>query len=337
MKAHITIKDLARELNISPSTVSRALKDHPDISPETKKIVKELAEKLHYKPNLLAQGLRNSKTNTIGVIVPELVHFFFSTVVAGIEDVAYAKGYNVILCQSAEMYEREVTDARALWDSRVDGMLVSISKETNQFDHFQELLDEGLPIVFFDRVAKDLDASQVVVDDYQGAFNAVEHLISKGCKKIVHLAGPENLEISKNRLNGYKDCLAKYSIEFDDRLVVSCPEGTYEESKRFTNILLNTSKDIDGVFGCNDMAALGAILALKEKQISIPEKVKVIGFSDWQLSNLIEPRLSTVYQGGFEMGQAAASLLIDEIESDKETISHIQKVISTKLIERDTT
>ncbi|MCB0506084.1 MAG: LacI family DNA-binding transcriptional regulator [Cyclobacteriaceae bacterium] len=337
MKAHITIKDLARELNISPSTVSRALKDHPDISPETKRVVKELAERLHYKPNLLAQGLRKSKTNTIGVIVPELVHFFFSTVVSGIEDIAYSRGYNVILCQSAEMYEREVTDARALWDSRVDGMLVSISKQTDRFEHFQELLDEGLPIVFFDRIAKGLDASHVVVDDYQGAFNAVEHLISKGCKKIVHLAGPENLEISKNRLNGYKDCLRKYQIEFDESLVVSCPEGTYEESKRFTNILLNNIRAIDGVFGCNDMAALGAILAVKEKGIMIPDQIKIIGFSDWQLSNLIEPRLSTVYQGGFEMGQSAASVLIDEIESDKEVVTHIQKIISTKLIERDTT
>lgn len=337
MKAHITIKDLARELNISPSTVSRALKDHPDISPETKRVVKELAEKLHYKPNLLAQGLRKSKTNTIGVIIPELVHFFFSTVVSGIEDVAYAKGYNVILCQSAEMYAREVTDTRALWDSRVDGMLVSISKETNQFDHFQELLDEGLPIVFFDRVAKGLDASQVIVDDYQGAYNAVEHLISKGCKRIVHLAGPDNLEISKNRLNGYKDCLKKHNIEFDENFVLSCPEGTYEESKRLTNILLNNVSDIDGVFGCNDMAALGAILAVKERGIKIPDQIKIIGFSDWQLSNLIEPRLSTVYQAGFEMGQEAATLLIQEIESETETIVHTQKVISTKLIERDTT
>lgn len=337
MKAHITIKDLARELNISPSTISRALKDHPDISPQTKKVVKALAEKLKYRPNLLAQGLRKSKTNTIGVIIPEFIHFFFSTIVSGIEDVAYAKGYNVILCQSAETYEREVTDTRALWNSRVDGMLVSISKETTKYDHFKELLDEGLPMVFFDRVTKKLDASQVIVDDYNGAFNAVEHLISKGCKKIVHLAGPRNLEISKNRLNGYKDCLEKYNIKFDDNLVIRCPEGTYEESKRFTNILLNNTKGIDGVFGCNDMAALGAILAVKEKGIKIPEEIKIIGFSDWQLSNLIEPRLSTVSQAGFEMGQAAATILIDEIEADDDKVTHVQKVISTKLIERDTT
>ncbi len=337
MKAHITIKDLAKELNLSPSTISRALKDHPDISPQTKKIVKALAEKLNYRPNLLAQGLRNSKTNTIGVIIPEFIHFFFSTIVSGIEDVAYSKGYNVILCQSAETYEREVTDTRALWNSRVDGMLISISKETTQYTHFQELLNEGLPMVFFDRVADQLEASQVIVDDYLGAYNAVEHLISKGCKKIVHLAGPKNLEISKNRLKGYRDCLEKYSIKYDENLVVRCPKGTYEESKRFTNILLNNIKNIDGVFACNDMAALGAILAVKEKSIKIPEEIKIIGFSDWQLSNLIEPRLSTVSQAGFEMGQSAATILIDEIEAEDGKVTHIKKVISTKLIERDTT
>lgn len=337
MKAHITIKDLARELNISPSTISRALKDHPDISPQTKKIVKELAEKLKYRPNLLAQGLRNSKTNTIGVIIPEFIHFFFSTIVSGIEHIAYSKGYNVILCQSAETYEREVTDVKALWNSRVDGMLISISKETTNYNHFQELLNEGLPMVFFDRVTNKLDASQVIVDDYLGAFNAVEFLISKGCKKIVHLAGPKNLEISKNRLKGYKDCLEKYNIKYDDELVIRCPKGTYEESKRFTNIVLNAHDNIDGFFGCNDMAALGAILAVKEKGIKIPDQIKIIGFSDWQLSNLIEPRLSTVSQAGFEMGQAAATILIDEIETDNDKVTHVKKVISTKLIERDST
>jgi len=337
MKAHVTIKDLAKELNISPSTISRALKDHPDISPQTKKVVKALAEKLNYRPNLLAQGLRNSKTNTIGIIIPEFIHFFFSTIVSGIEDIAYSKGYNVILCQSAETYEREVTDTKALWNSRVDGMLVSISKETTNYNHFQELLNEGLPMVFFDRVTNELNASQVIVDDYLGAYNAVEFLISKGCKKIVHLAGPKNLEISKNRLNGYKDCLEKYNIPFDDDLVVRCPKGTYEESKRFTNIILNNHTDIDGVFGCNDMAALGAILAVKEKGIKIPDEIKIIGFSDWQLSNLIEPRLSTVSQAGFEMGQAAATILIDEIEAEEDKVVHVKKVISTKLIERDTT
>ena len=336
MKAHVTIKDLARELGVSPSTISRALKDHPDISPETKQLVKNLAEKLNYVPNLVAQGLRKSKTNTIGVIVPELVHFFFSTVISGIENVAYARGYNVILCQSAENYEREVTDTRAMWNSRVDGLIVSLSKQTTNYSHFQELLDEELPMVFFDRVTNELKTSQVVVDDYQGAYNAVELLISKGCKKIAHLAGPENLDISINRKQGYTDALKASGIAVDPELIVPCLEGSYEEGKLKASLLFNKHPDIDGFFGVNDMAALGSMIAMQELDIPIPEKVKVVGFSDWQLSNLIKPRLTTVSQAGYEMGQEAASILINEIDSTS-AIQHIKKVISTKLIERETT
>ncbi len=336
MKAHVTIKDLAKELGISPSTVSRALKDHPDISPETKKQVQELAERLHYKPNLIAQGLRKSKTNTIGVIVPELVHFFFSTVIAGIENVAYARGYNVILCQSDETYEREVSDTRALWNSRVDGMLVSLSRQTTRYDHFQELLNEGLPMVFFDRVSDALPASQVVVDDYLGAFKAVELLISKGCKNIVHLAGPPTLQISQSRLKGYTDALESHGIALNRDYIITCPEGSYEESKEIMLNFLAKHDEIDGVFGCNDMAALGAILAVQEKGKRIPEDVKVVGFSDWQLSNLIKPRLTTVSQAGYKMGQQAAELLIDQIEGKAQN-TPVKKVISTQLIERETT
>ncbi len=336
MKAHITIKDLARELDISPSTVSRALKDHPDISPETKRQVKELAERLHYKPNLIAQGLRKSKTNTLGVIVPELIHFFFSTVISGIENIAYARGYNVILCQSDENYDREVTDTRALWNSRVDGMLVSLSRQTTRYNHFQELLDEGLPIVFFDRVTDKLKTSQVIVDDYLGAYKAVELLINKGCKHIVHLAGPETLEISKNRLQGYADALKSNGFAVNNNYIHTCPQGTHDESKALTLKILAAHPEIDGIFACNDMAALGSILALQEKNIAIPGQVKVIGFSDWQLSSLIKPRLTTVSQAGYEMGQEAASILIDEIEAKGEIVQ-VKKVISTKLIERETT
>ena len=336
MKAHVTIKDLAKELDISPSTVSRALKDHPDISPETKRLVKELAEKMNYTPNLIAQGLRKSKTNTIGVIVPELVHFFFSTVISGIENVAYARGYNVILCQSDENYDREVTDARALWNSRVDGMLVSLSRQTTKYDHFLELLTEELPIVFFDRVTDKLKTSQVIVDDYLGAYKAVELLINKGCKNIVHLAGPDTLEISRNRLKGYTDALESNGLKVEDQLIYPCAEGTYEESQKLTMEIFKEHPEVDGIFGNNDMAALGSILALQEMNIAIPDKVKIVGFSDWQLSSLIKPRLTTVSQAGYQMGQEATSILIDEIESSADPV-FIKKVISTKLIERETT
>jgi LacI family transcriptional regulator len=335
MKSQITIKDLARELSISPSTVSRALKDHPDISPETKKVVKDLAEEMNYQPNLLAQGLRKSKTNTIGVIVPEFIHFFFSTVLAGIEDVAYSRGYHVMMTRSAEEYEREVANVKALWNSRVDGLLVSLSKSTISFDHFQEVMDNGLPVVFFDRTTKQLDCSRVVVDDHDGSFKAVELLIAKGCKKIVHLAGPKALGISDERIRGYLDCLAQNGIEKDDDLIVRCAEGGYEESKARTTELMNSIDGIDGIFANHDMAALGAILALQEKGVQVPEQVKVVGFSDWQLSHLIKPQLTTVSQPGFEMGQEAAQLLIEEIES--EVTLGVRKELKTTLIEREST
>ena len=335
MKAQVTIKDLARELNISPSTVSRALKDHPDISPETKRVVKELAISMNYQPNLMAQGLRKSKSNTIGVIVPEFIHFFFSTVIAGIEDEAYGRGYHVMMTRSAEEYEREVKNVHALWNSRVDGLLISFSKNTFSFDHFRQMIDNGLPIVFFDRSTDELGCSKVVVDDRDGAFNAVELLISKGCKRIVHLAGPKSLLISRERYRGYVDCLKKHNIDIDEALIIPCPEGEYEESRQKILELIKTVDDIDGIFANHDMAALGAIAALQENGIKVPEQVKVIGFSDWQFSHLVKPQLSTIAQPGFEMGQEAARLLIDEIESG--IMLGVQTELKTNLIEREST
>ncbi len=335
MKAQVTIKDLARELNISPSTVSRALKDHPDISPETKRVVKELAITMNYQPNLMAQGLRKSKSNTIGVIVPEFIHFFFSTVIAGIEDVAHGRGYNVMMTRSAEDYDREVENVHALWNSRVDGLLVSFSKNTFSFDHFHQMIDNGLPVVCFDRSTDELACSSVVVDDHDGAFMAVELLIAKGCKRIVHLAGPKSILISRERYRGYVDCLTKHNIAVDEALIISCPEGEYEESRQKISELIKTVDDIDGIFANHDMAALGAIGGLQENGIEVPDQVKVIGFSDWQFSHLVKPQISTIAQPGFEMGQKAARLLIDEIESG--VMLGIQIELKTNLIEREST
>ena len=221
----VTIKDIARELGISPSTVSRALKDHPDISPQTKKAVNELAEKLNYQPNIVALSLRQSKTNTLGVIIPELVHFFFSTVISGIEDVAYSAGYNVIITQSNESLQREKTDIKALFNSRVDGMLISVSRETNTFEHIEGILAKGVPMVFFDRVYENANSSMVIVDDLSGAKEATHHLIDQGCKRIAHLEGPPNLGITKQRLEGYIQALNDANIPINQELIVSCPAG----------------------------------------------------------------------------------------------------------------
>ncbi|MBL7873497.1 MAG: LacI family DNA-binding transcriptional regulator [Cyclobacteriaceae bacterium] len=334
----VTIKDIARELGISPSTVSRALKDHPDISVSTKKAVNELAEKLNYQPNIVALNLRQKKTNTIGVIIPEIVHFFFSTVISGIEDVAYTAGYNVILAQSNESYQREITDMKALFNSRVDGMLLSISRETINFDHIESIISKGVPIVFYDRMYNSPNSSKVIVDDYAGAKEAVNHLIQQGCKKIAHINGSPNLIISIDRFRGYTDALAENKIEHDEDLIVNCQSGTFEEGKRATNKLLSQKNIPDAIFAGNDPMAMGAMMAIKEKGLKIPQDVAIVGFSNWFFGELMDPSLTTVDQPGFEMGQEAARLLIRQIEmKDKEDFDPQPetKILKTRLIIRN--
>lgn len=334
----VTIKDIARELGISPSTVSRALKDHPDISVQTKKAVNELADKLNYQPNIVALNLRQKKTNTIGVIIPEIVHFFFSTVISGIEDVAYTAGYNVILAQSNESYQRELTDMKALFNSRVDGMLLSISRETTNFDHIESIISKGVPIVFYDRMYNSPTSSKVIVDDYAGSKEAVNHLISEGCKKIAHLYGVPNLLISKDRLRGYEDALKENKMKVDENLVVTCGSGTFEEGKKATQKLLSQSSVPDAIFAGNDPMAMGAMMAIKEKGLKIPQDIAIVGFSNWFFGELMEPSLTTVDQPGFEMGQEAARILIRQIEmKDKEDFEPQAetKVLKTRLVIRN--
>ncbi len=334
----VTIKDIARELSISPSTVSRALKDHPDISVETKKAVNALADKLNYQPNIVALNLRQKKTNTIGVIIPEVVHFFFSTVISGIEDVAYQAGYNVILAQSNESYVREVASIKTLFNSRVDGMLLSLSRETTNFDHVESIISKGVPIVFYDRMYNSPTSSKVIVDDYAGAKEAVNHLIEQGCKNIAHLVGAPNLIISIDRLRGYKDALKENKMEVKENLIFACNEGTFEEGKAITAKFLNSSVKIDGLFANNDPMAMGAMMAIKEKGLKIPQDIAVIGFSNWFIGEMMEPSLSTIDQPGFEMGQEAARLLIRQIElkvkDQYEPVEEI-KILKTRLIIRE--
>ncbi len=333
----VTIKDIARELGISPSTVSRALKDHPDISVKTKKAVNELAEKLNYQPNIVALNLRQRKTNTIGVIIPELVHFFFSTVISGIESVAYEAGYSVILAQSNESYEREKTDIKALFNSRVDGMLLSISRETTNYDHIESILSKGVPIVFYDRMYANPNTSKVIVDDYVGAKEAVSHLIEQGCKRIAHLEATPGISISEDRKRGYFDALKENNIPIKDNLIIECPNASLEEAKKATKKLLSLTPIPDAIFANNDMLAMGAMMAVKEKGLRIPEDVALMGFSNWFFSQLMDPPLSSVDQPGFEMGQEAARLLIRQIEmGDKEQFDPKPetKILKTRLVIR---
>lgn len=327
-----TIKDIAKALKISPSTVSRALKDYPGISAETKNKVKELADKLNYRPNAVALSLRQSKSFTLGVIVPEVVHFFFSTVISGIEEGALANGYNVILCQTKELYEREVKMVETMISSQIDGLLVSHSRETKDFNHFKRLLDRNFPIVFFDRLPPIEGTVNVIVDDFTGAYDAVAHLISQGYRDVLHLAGPKNLKISEEREAGYRNALQDAGLSVSEDRIISCPNGTLEESQSLCLHVFSTSDRPDAVFASNDMAAAGAIEALKTLGITVPDGVGVAGFSNWQFSSLIAPPMTTVAQPGFEMGERAVALLLECIESGK--YIPITEVLATTLIPR---
>lgn len=334
----ITIKDIARELGISPSTVSRALKDHPDISIATKKAVNELADKLNYQPNTVALNLRQRKTNTIGVIIPEIVHFFFSTVISGIEDVAYEAGYNVILAQSNESVEREKSDIKALFNSRVDGLLLSISRETTNFDHIESIISKGLPIVFYDRMYTNPNTSKVIVDDYVGAKEAVLHLIEQGYKRIAHLEAAPGLQIAVDRRRGYVDALKENNMPVKETMIIECPNGSLEDGKKATKKLLSLASPPDAIFANNDLLAMGAMLSIKEKGLKIPGDIALMGFSNWFFSQLLDPPLSSVDQPGFEMGQEAARLLIRQIEMKDKDQFEVQpetKILKTRLIIRE--
>ena len=335
----ITIKDIARELGISPSTVSRALKDHPDISKDTKKAVNNLAKKLNYQPNIVALNLRKKKTNTIGVIIPEIVHFFFSTIISGIEDTAHEAGYNVILAQSSESLVREKADVQTLYNSRVDGLLMSISRETTEYDHIESVLERGLPIVFYDRNYPNQETSKILVDDFAGSKEAVEHLIDQGCKRIAHIQAAFKLTIAIERLRGYQTALSEHNLPFYEGYLQECPGGNVEDGLKAMNNLLSLPQQPDGVFANNDVLAMGAMQAIKKAGLKIPQDIAVVGFSNWFYSSMIEPPLSSVDQPGFLMGQEAAKLLIKQIEiieKDKDAIIVPEtKILKTKLVIRE--
>lgn len=333
-KPQITIKDIARALNISPSTVSRALKNHPDISQDTKDLVNKYAKDFNYKPNTLALSLRMSKNNTIGVIIPEIVHYFFSSILSGIEQVANAEGYNVIICQSDENYEKEVRNTKALVATRVSGVLASLAKHTTNYDHFQDIIDSDIPLVFFDRICIGLNTDRVVVDDYAGAFTAVEYLIQTGCKRIAFYSSPFHLEISKNRKNGYMDALRKYNLPVDETLIRVC--DTREEAIIITPEILDRPNRPDGFFAINDHCAAGILYAAKLAKLRVPKDVAIMGFSDGELAKACDPMLSTVEQHGFDIGKHAAKLLIDKINGETQG-QYSNKIVKTNLIIRGTT
>ncbi|MCK5729794.1 MAG: LacI family DNA-binding transcriptional regulator, partial [Draconibacterium sp.] len=292
----VTIKDIAKELNISPSTVSRALKDHPDISVDTKRAVNDLAKKLNYQPNAVALSLKQRRSNTIGVIIPEIVHYFFSSVISGIEDVAYDAGFNVIICQSNEKYEREVANTKTLLANRVDGILVSISKETKKFDHIYNIKENGVPLVFYDRTVPECNADQVIIDDLDAAYRATKHLIDSGRKNIVHFSGPQNLLIGQQRKEGYLMALKEANIEIDKSLIIEA--DSFEKARLEIINILEEKKTFDGIFAVNDLTAIGAMQTMQKRGIKIPDDIAIVGFSDGRMSGITNPTLTSVDQHG---------------------------------------
>ncbi len=331
----VTIKDIARMLGISVSTVSRALKDHPDISAETKEKVSETARKLNYRPNALALGLKSSKSKTIGVIIPEIVHFFFSSVISGIEDAAYEAGYNVIVCQTNEMYERETMVARTLLDHRVEGILISVAKTSMKFDHLAMLQDNGIPLVFYDRLCTVIDTDAVIIDDFKGAYMATEHLISVGCHNIVHFAAPENILIGKLRREGYCKALEDNNIPVDPYNIYLC--DTMEKVAEKISRILSRKPLPDGIFAVNDSTAIGAIQEIKKAGLRVPEDIAVVGFGNGPHAVISCPTLTTIDQNGYEMGYEATRFLLDRIVKANILVSARKKVFTPSLIIRQST
>ena len=331
MKKHqITIVDIARQLNISKSTVSRVLTGHPRVSEKTREAVLKLASELDYQRNMLAINLMSRQSHTIGIIVPEFVTSFFPMVIMGAQEVASKAGYNVLISQSNESYETEVANAKVMLDNRVDGVLVSLTRETRNYDHLKVFQRKGIPIVFFNRVCDDMQVPKVVVDDYEGAYKAVEHLILTGRKRIAHLGGPTSLHVSKKRLEGYKDALRKYNQPIDQELILDY-DLNLDKVKIYIKHLLDLP---DALFTINDPTAFEAMLFMKAKGVRIPEDIAVVGFSNNYGSTLIEPRLTTVAQPTHEIGQVAAQLLLDQINSDASEWKPIYKVLKTELLVR---
>ncbi len=333
-KKQIKLKDIADALHLSVPTVSRALRDSYEISQETKKAVVELARAMNYKPNLLAVGLRKNKTFKVGVIIPSLWYYYNSAAVTGMEEVLEEHGYSVMICQSKESYNREVIQVRNLIDSRVDGILVSISQSTIKYDHFIDAQEEGIPVIFFDRAPSYEGASKVVIDNKLAAKSAIHHLFKKGRKRIVFIAGPEKLRISKTRYEGYLEAYKEHGLEPDENLIINC-NFTKNMGYRATKSFLRKNIDIDGLFAINDRTCIGAVAAVQEAGLKIPQDVAVVGFNDEPTVQYLTPPLTTIRQPAYEIGMEAAKLFLKERNADTGQFTPTKLILETELIVRE--
>jgi LacI family transcriptional regulator len=338
----ITLQDIAYKLNISVSTVSKALKGYPDVSKKTKKAVVELAEKLNFTPNIVASNLRTQDTKIIGVIVPKIVHHFFSNVIDGMINVAEKNGYMVLLLLSNENYELEQKQINLLIKQQVDGILISLTSHTKNFDHLKQLQSRGIPLVMYDKVSNEINCSKVIIDDSKAAFDAVSYLLSKGHKKIAFFGGSLLAQNFNDRFLGYKKALKEYRIPFDERLVYVCDSGDeFNDGLNYAEEMLttHTKSGIDAVFSVTDLMAVGINKYLRSVNISVPNEIAIFGFSNWFLSSIMTPSLSTVNQPGKEMGIKSVELLLEEIalSKAKKTIIVKQIILPTTLEIREST
>lgn len=310
----ITIYDIAKQLNISATTVSRGLKDHPSINKHTRKKIAETAKELGYRSNNFASSLRSKKTHTLGVMVPRLNSYFMASVMSGMEDTANRAGYNLIITQSLEKNTKEVINAQTMFNKRVDGLLVSLAYDTKNVDHFTPFFRKGIPIVFFDRVHSHIDSTCIIIDNYKAAYDITKHLIEAGSRRIMHLGGNMLRNVYSERLRGYKQALKDHKISFDEKLHYISDLSEADGTKAAEHILLMKNKDRpDAVFASNDTAAVHCMIRLKTEGISIPGDIAFAGFNNDPISKVVEPNLTTVNYSGYAIGEAAVTSLINHL------------------------
>jgi LacI family transcriptional regulator len=335
----LTIKDIAKALGLSTSTVSRALRDSYEISPETKKLVIEYAEKNNYHPNPIALSLKERRSRSIGVIVCEIANSYFSQAINGIESIAYNNGYNVIIAQSRESFDREMLNLQYLTSRSIDGLIISVSTETTDFSYLKELHQKGMPIVFFDRIVSEIDTHKVIADNYKGAYDATTHLIRNGYRRIATVSNPEVLSITRERLAGYKAALADNGIGVEDELIKYCRHGgmILSEVEDAVNELLRLKNRPDAIFASADKLTTNCFRLLRSNGIAVPADMGLIGFSNSDLTELLDPPLSIIKQPAFEMGEISMELLLQLIESKRPVTEFETRVLSTELLIRGST
>ncbi|AKQ45178.1 LacI family transcriptional regulator [Rufibacter radiotolerans] len=334
MEKDITIYDIARELNLSPTTISRALNDHPAVNKKTKQRISDAAAQMGYRSNFFASNLRKQHTNTIGLIVPRLDSPFHSAVISGIEKVLNEEGYNLIISQSLETFQKEKSNAKTMFDSRVDGLLVSLSFETEDLQHFEPFINRGIPVVFYDRVAEHRNCTNIVIDNLQAAHKATSHLIEQGCTNIVHITGNLKRNVYADRLKGFKYALLDHGLPFSEDQVI-LGEMTEAAGQKAASQILAMSPRPDGIFVSNDTCAVSCIKALKQAGLSVPQDIAVIGFNNDAISRVIEPNLTTITNPGQEMGEVAVKVLLLQINGTGERIPGNTINLRSELIVRE--